>query len=81
MHAGNLPGFPASHGCVRLPLEFSKLLFKTTEMGGTVVIAGSHGDPYKKPAAGVLTPARAYRPRRRPAAARRQAGLSAGFPR
>jgi hypothetical protein len=58
MHAGNLPGFPASHGCVRLPLEFSKLLFKTTEMGGTVVIAGSHGDPYKKPAAGVLAPAR-----------------------
>ena len=58
MHAGNLPGYPASHGCVRLPLEFSKLLFKTTEMGGTVVIAGSHGDPYKKPAAGVLTPAR-----------------------
>jgi hypothetical protein len=58
MHAGNLPGYPASHGCVRLPLEFSKLLFKTTEMGGTVVIAGSHGAPYKKPAAGVLTPAR-----------------------
>lgn len=58
MHAGNLPGFPASHGCVRLPLEFSKLLFKTTQMGGTVVIAGRHGDPYKRPAAGVLTPAR-----------------------
>ena len=58
LHAGNLPGFPASHGCVRLPLEFSKLLFKTTEMGGTVVIAGSHGDPYKRPPAGVLTPAR-----------------------
>jgi len=57
LHAGNLPGFPASHGCVRLPLEFSKLLFSTTEMGGTVVIAGNHGDPYKKPAAGVLTPA------------------------
>lgn len=58
LHAGNLPGFPASHGCVRLPLEFSKLLFKTTEMGGTVVIAGSHGEPYKRPPAGVLTPAR-----------------------
>jgi len=58
LHAGNLPGFPASHGCVRLPLEFSKLLFGTTEMGGTVVIAGNHGDPYKRPAAGVLTPAR-----------------------
>jgi len=56
LHAGNLPGFPASHGCVRLPLEFSKLLFKTTTLGGTVVIAGSHGEPYKKPAAGVLAP-------------------------
>jgi hypothetical protein len=58
LHAGNLPGFPASHGCVRLPLEFSKLLFKTTEMGGTVVIAGSHGSPYKRAPAGVLTPSR-----------------------
>ena len=27
MHAGNLPGFPASHGCVRLPMEFAKKLF------------------------------------------------------
>lgn len=56
LHAGNLPGFPASHGCVRLPLEFSKLLFRTTTLGGTVVIAGSHGEPYKKAAAGVLAP-------------------------
>ena len=58
LHAGNLPGFPASHGCVRLPMEFAKLLFATTEMGGTVVIAGRHGEPYKRPAAGVLAPAR-----------------------
>ena len=58
MHAGNLPGYPASHGCVRLPMEFAKLLFATTEMGGTVVIAGRHGEPYKRPAAGVLAPAR-----------------------
>ena len=40
MHAGNLPGFPASHGCVRLPMEFAKKLFDATPMGGTVVIAG-----------------------------------------
>ena len=39
LHAGNLPGYPASHGCVRLPLEFSKLLFGVTEMSTTVVIA------------------------------------------
>lgn len=56
MHAGNLPGEPASHGCVRLPMEFAKKLFQVTPMGGTVVIAGGHTDPIKRPAAGVLTP-------------------------
>src|SRR5215210_6712663 len=56
MHAGNLPGFPASHGCVRLPMEFAKRLFTVTPMGGTVVIAGGHEDPVKRPAAGVLAP-------------------------
>ena len=45
LHAGNLPGYPASHGCVRMPMDFSKLLFGTTTLGGTVVIAGSHGEP------------------------------------
>lgn len=38
LHAGNLPGYPASHGCVRLPLGFSKLLFGATQLGMTVVI-------------------------------------------
>ena len=56
LHAGNLPGFPASHGCVRLPMEFAKKLFTVTPMGGTVVIAGGHEDPVKRPAAGVLAP-------------------------
>ena len=56
MHAGNLPGFPASHGCVRLPMEFAKKLFEVTPMGGTVVIAGGHEDPVKRDAAGVLAP-------------------------
>ena len=59
MHAGNLPGFPASHGCVRLPMEFARKLFEVTPMGGTVVIAGGHEDPVKRPAAGVLAPAMA----------------------
>ena len=57
LHAGNLPGFPASHGCVRLPMEFAKKLFAITPMGGTVVIAGGHTDPVKRPSAGVLAPA------------------------
>ena len=38
MHAGNLPGHPASHGCVRLPLAFSEALFQATTKGMTVVI-------------------------------------------
>jgi hypothetical protein len=38
MHSGNLPGYPASHGCVRLPYDFSQLLFATTSKGGTVVV-------------------------------------------
>jgi hypothetical protein len=44
LHAGKLPGYPASHGCVRLPLEFSRRLFEITSLGGTVVIADEeHG--------------------------------------
>ena len=38
MHAGQLPGYPASHGCVRLPADFAKLLFGITSLGLTVVI-------------------------------------------
>jgi hypothetical protein len=39
LHAGNLPGYPDSHGCVHLPLEFSKLLFQVTQLGMPVIIA------------------------------------------
>jgi L,D-transpeptidase catalytic domain len=38
MHSGNLPGYPASHGCIRLPYDFSQLLFAETSKGGTVVV-------------------------------------------
>jgi hypothetical protein len=38
LHAGILPGRPASHGCVRLPMEFAQRLFDMTEMGMRVVI-------------------------------------------
>lgn len=39
MHGGQLPGYAASHGCVRLPLAFAKLLFGVTNVGLTVVIS------------------------------------------
>lgn len=45
IHAGNLPGYPASHGCVRLPLKFAELLFTVTHVGTPVIIAGGHSDP------------------------------------
>jgi len=45
LHAGDLPGYPNSHGCVRLPLEFSKLLFGVTMKGATVIIADEHSAP------------------------------------
>ena len=38
MHSDNLPGYPASHGCIRLPFDFSQLLFSETLKGGTVVV-------------------------------------------
>ena len=45
LHAGDLPGYPDSHGCVRIPLEFSKLLFGVTLQGATVIIADQHSAP------------------------------------
>lgn len=38
LHSGQIPGYPASHGCVRMPFGFSQLLFSVTDKGGTVVI-------------------------------------------
>ena len=46
LHAGKLPGYPASHGCIRLPMEFSAKLFEVTHVGTPVIIAGSHSDPW-----------------------------------
>ncbi len=47
LHAGKLPGYPASHGCIRLPLDFSEKLFGITHLGTPVIIAGSHSDPWE----------------------------------
>ena len=40
LHAGGLPGYPESHGCIHLPYTFSQQLFRITSLGGTVVVAG-----------------------------------------
>ncbi|HEX2841438.1 L,D-transpeptidase family protein [Hyphomicrobium sp.] len=38
LHAGVLPGYPASHGCIRLPQGFSKKLFGMTKNGTRVIV-------------------------------------------
>ncbi len=49
LHAGNNPGFPDSHGCIRLPAAFAKKLFSITSVGTNVVVTdqmvGDHFDP------------------------------------
>src|ERR1700726_4561466 len=39
LHGGPLPGYPASHGCVRLPFDFAERLFDMTELGLRVIVA------------------------------------------
>lgn len=50
LHAGNLPGYPASHGCIRLPLGFARLLYGATNVGMTVVITDAKVTPRIAPA-------------------------------
>jgi lipoprotein-anchoring transpeptidase ErfK/SrfK len=38
MHAGHDPGYPASHGCIRLPRGFAKRLYDVTKLGTPVMI-------------------------------------------
>lgn len=53
MHAGRLPGYPASHGCVRMPAGKAALFYNIAEVGTPVRVFGrapANGPP-RKPAA------------------------------
>ena len=56
LHAGNLPGYPASHGCIRLPLKFSALLYEVTHLGVTVIIADERTQPNSVVHPGLMLP-------------------------
>ena len=56
LHAGGLPGYPESHGCIHLPSEFAKLLFGITSTGMTVVIANEASEPQRVAHPGYLAP-------------------------
>src|SRR5664279_3528489 len=45
MHAGVLPGYPASHGCIRMPLAFATKMWNWTKMGGRVVVTPGEMTP------------------------------------
>lgn len=55
LHAGNLPGYPASHGCIRLPSGFAKLLYGATSLGMTVVISNAAVTPRVAPGPNLLS--------------------------
>ena len=40
IHAGNLPGYPESHGCIHVPMDFAKKLYEVTGQGTTVLVTG-----------------------------------------
>ncbi len=56
LHAGNLPGYPASHGCIRLPMKFSALLYGVTHLGSVVIIADERTQPFNVAHPGPLLP-------------------------
>ena len=41
MHGGYLPGYPASHGCVRMPRELAAQFFNRVQIGTPVSVVGS----------------------------------------
>ena len=67
LHGGVLPGYPASHGCVRMPFDFAARLFDATAMGMRVIVAPTDVAPVEiahpvlfqpKPGAGALAAVR-----------------------
>src|SRR5262249_4107713 len=45
MHAGVLPGHPASHGCIRMPIAFAERLFERTKLGMRVIVVRDDVSP------------------------------------
>ena len=56
LHAGRLPGYPASHGCVRMPYDFAQKLFAETKTGVTVVVSDDKQFPATVAHPGLIAP-------------------------
>jgi hypothetical protein len=68
LHGGPLPGYAASHGCIRMPYDFAEKLFDKTRIGMRVIISPFDSEPLEfshpalfvpKPAAIAAAPAKA----------------------
>ena len=68
LHGGPLPGYAASHGCVRMPFGFAEKLFDMTRIGMRVIVSPDYAEPVEfshpallvpKPEAIAAAPARA----------------------
>jgi lipoprotein-anchoring transpeptidase ErfK/SrfK len=46
MHAGVLPGYPASHGCIRMPMAFATKMWNWTKMGARVLVTPGEMTPH-----------------------------------
>jgi hypothetical protein len=56
LHAGRLPGYPASHGCVRMPYEFARLLYAESSTGITVIVSDEEQFPSTVAHPGLFAP-------------------------
>lgn len=76
LHAGVVPGYPASHGCIRLPKAFAPKLYSLTSMGARIIV--SPGEVKPEPIRHAALPMPTMRPfpgASQQAAAPRQAAL------
>ena len=56
LHGGPLPGYAASHGCVRLPFGFAEKLFNKTQIGMRVIISPNDAAPVEFSHAALFVP-------------------------
>ena len=64
LHQGPLPGYPASHGCVRLTTEFAQMLWRSTKLGARVIVTRPNVAPveFDSPRLTLLKPKPAPQP-------------------
>jgi len=87
MHAGVLPGYPASHGCIRMPMAFAVKMWGWTRMGARVVVTpgemtpASFSHPLLVAQRAAIPPVGGEEPKMdAPAAARSDEASDAGLP-